>query len=75
MSSRNSICTIFRAACLTVMGMLPISAFADSPMVFDELKHDLSRPLRDITLQAEALTGARESRHSSLTLASEERPL
>jgi len=38
MISRNSVCAIFHAMCLTVMGMLPASAFADNPMVIHEVK-------------------------------------
>ena len=33
MSSRNSVYSIFHLACLTAMGMLPVAARADQPMV------------------------------------------
>jgi hypothetical protein len=55
MSRRKSVCTIFHVVCLTAMGMLPISAFADNPMVIHEVKHDLSRPLRDMAASAQSL--------------------
>jgi hypothetical protein len=58
MSSRNSVCTIFHAMCLTVMGMLPISAFADNPMVIHEVKHDRSQPLRDTAVSAQSVQSA-----------------
>ena len=48
MSSRKSVWTIFHAICLTVTGMLPVSAFADNPMVIHEVKHDISPPLRNL---------------------------
>ncbi len=48
MSSRNSACNIFQAICLTAMGMLPVSAFADNPLVIHEVKHDISPPLRSL---------------------------
>jgi len=38
MSSRISVCAIFHAMCLTVMGVLPASAFANNPMVIHEVK-------------------------------------
>ena len=53
MSRRNCVCIIFHVACLTAMGMLPVSAFADNPMVIHEVKHDLSRPLRDVAAPAQ----------------------
>ncbi len=49
MNRRNSVCTIFHAMCLLVMGMLPVSTFADNPMVSREVKHDVSPPLRNLT--------------------------
>ncbi len=38
--SRNSAGTIFHAMCLIVIGMLPVSAFANNSMVIHEVKHD-----------------------------------
>jgi len=58
MSSRNSVCAIFHAMCLIIMGMLPASAFADNPMVIHEVKHDLSRPLRDVAAAPQSFQSA-----------------
>jgi hypothetical protein len=56
MSSRNSACNIFQAICLTAMGMLPVSAFADNPLLIHEVKHDISPPLRDLAPSGQAST-------------------
>jgi len=56
MSSRNSACSIFQAICLTAMGMLPVSAFADNPLVIHEVKHDISPPLRNLAPSGQAST-------------------
>src|SRR6266852_1933701 len=53
MSSRNSACSIFQLICLT-MGMLPVSAFADNPLVIHEVKHDTSPPLRNLAPSGQA---------------------
>ncbi len=58
MISRNSVRTIFRAMCLTVMGTLPVSALADNPMVIHEVKHDRSQPLRDLAASAQSVPSA-----------------
>jgi hypothetical protein len=63
MTSRNSVLVIFRAMSLTVAGMLPVAALADDPMVIREVKHDLSRPLRDTaaTAQSVQLAGSQQT--------------
>jgi hypothetical protein len=40
------------------MGMLPVSAFADNPMVINEVKHDRSQPLRDIAALTQSVQSA-----------------
>src|SRR5216683_5060648 len=58
MMSRNSMRTIIQIMCLSVMGMLPVSAFTDNPTVIHEVKHDISPPLRSLgpSFQASAAT-------------------
>ena len=56
MSSRNPVRIIFHAMCLTVMGMLPVSALADNPMVIHEVKHDVSPPLGNLSPSVQAAT-------------------
>src|SRR5260370_27453519 len=58
MISRNSVRTIFRAMCLTVMGTLAVSGLADNPMVIHEVKHDRSQPLRDLAASAQSVPSA-----------------
>src|SRR5260370_35427890 len=58
MISRNSVRTVFRATCLTVMGTLPVSALADNPMVIHEVKRDRSQPLRDLAASAQSVPSA-----------------
>jgi hypothetical protein len=58
MISRNFVCTIFHAICLTLMGMLPVSVLADNPMVIREVKHDRSQPLRDLAASAQSAASA-----------------
>jgi hypothetical protein len=55
MSSRNSVRAILPAICLTANGLLSVAAYADSPMVIGEVKHDLSRPLRDIAASPQSV--------------------
>jgi len=40
------------------MGMLPVSALADTPMVIHEVKHDRSQPLRDLAASAQSVPSA-----------------
>src|SRR5260370_21499659 len=48
--------------CLTVMGMLPVSALADNPMVIHEVKGDRSQPLRDLAASAQSVpSGAQQT--------------
>jgi len=56
MSSRNPVRIIFHAVCLTVMGMVPVSALADNPMVIHEVKHDVSPPLGNLSPSVQAAT-------------------
>ena len=56
MISRNSVRAVFRTMCLTVMGTLPVSALADSPMVIHEVKHDVSPPLGNLSASVQAAT-------------------
>src|SRR5260221_11909359 len=58
MSSRNSVSAIFYVACLISMAALPVAALADNPTVVHEVKHDLSRPLRDMAASAQSLQSA-----------------
>ena len=58
MSSRNSVCTIFLAVSLTSMGTLPGAALAENPKVIQEVKHDLSQPLRDMAASAQSVPSA-----------------
>src|SRR5260221_1234081 len=58
MSRRNSVSTIFHVACLTAMATLPFAALADNPMVVHDVKHDLSRPLRDMAASAQSVQSA-----------------
>lgn len=55
MITRNSVRTIIHAMGLTVMGMLPVSALADNPMVIREVKHDRSQPLRDLAASVQSV--------------------
>src|SRR5260370_17389948 len=54
MMSRNSMRTIIQIMCLSVIGMLPVSAFADNPTVIHEVKHDISPPLRNVAPSVQA---------------------
>jgi hypothetical protein len=54
MKGRNSVFGISRAICLTVTGALSSAAFADTPMVVSEVKHDVSRPLREAAASAQS---------------------
>src|SRR5260221_1728344 len=58
MSRRNSVSTIFHVACLTAMATLPFAALADNPMVVHDVKHDLSRTLRDMPASAHSVQSA-----------------
>jgi len=58
MSRRNSGCTIFPVVCFIAMGTLPVATFADNPLVIHEVKHDFSRPLRDMAASAQSVQSA-----------------
>src|SRR5258708_31310587 len=58
MISRHAVRNLIHAMCLTVMGMLPVSAYADNPMVIHEVKHDRSQPLRDLAASAQSVASA-----------------
>src|SRR5216683_1055647 len=58
MIRRNAVRNLIHAICLSVMGMLPVSALADTPMVIHEVKHDRSQPLRDLAASAQSVPSA-----------------
>src|SRR5258708_37903394 len=58
MGSRNSVSAIFYVACLISMATLPVAALADNPTVVHEVKHDLSRPLRDMAASTQSAQSA-----------------
>ncbi len=48
MRSRNSVSPILAPLGLAAMVLLPVSAFADKPLVSHDVKHDVSPPLREM---------------------------
>lgn len=49
-----------QAVGLIVLGVLPVCAFADGPIVTHELKHDVSGPLRNVVMPAQSGGGGRQ---------------
>src|SRR6266849_6234584 len=60
MIRRNAVRNLIHAMCLIVMGMLPVSALADNPMVIHEVKHDRSQPLRDMAVSVQSVPSAQQ---------------
>src|SRR5260370_17438324 len=58
MRRRNGVSIMFQVACVTVMATLRFAAIADNPMVVHDVKHDLSRPLRDMAASAQSVQSA-----------------